>query len=322
MVGEAVVNINSNVTVQYLDRHNKVIRVSRNHNKATVNMVDGILRFLRGDFNDTVYNNGSNTPDEAEIYIPVRVEFGRVGVKIKESTNPIDRRFNYIDRDEFAIPTFDSIALQEPIESDDFTSILRFKRITQVGYTDNNNSECLEFSLYINPGKLVGRSVEQEDGSKVFVPYDWTYYNPKTQEYEAMFTEVGLFSGSDVLLARVLFDGDVKSEEYVESGESKGKYPVFSVLSDEDNPVTQSESTTIVLTWRIGIVSVGKNDEFVTQNNLTSDQFSRQLSEWVMNYMKQAATFDDWNDGYSNVRVRNDIQSEVSKLIGNTNIGG
>ena len=322
MVGEAVVNINSNVTVQYLDRHNKVIRVSRNHNKATVNMVDGILRLLRGDFNDTVYNNGSNTPDEAEIYIPVRVEFGRVGVKIKESANPIDRRFNYIDRDEFAVPTFDSIALQEPVESTDFNSILRFKRITQVGYTDNNNSECLEFSLYINPGKLVGRNTEQEDGSKVFVPYDWTYYNPKTQEYEAMFTEVGLFSGSDVLLARVLFDGEVKSEEYVESGESKGKYPVFSVLSDEDNPVTQSESTTIVLTWRIGIVSVGKNDEFVTQNNLTTDQFSRQLAEWVVNYMKQAATFDDWNEGYSRVRIRNDIQSEVSKLIGNTNVGG
>lgn len=321
MIGNAVVNLNCNVQVKYLDRYGKLLRVSQKHNKATVHLVDGILRFLKGDFNDTEYNQGNNTPNEAEIYLPVRAGFGRIGVKITEADNPMDRRFNFIDRDEFVTPTFDSTNLQEQVEFSDYT-LLRFKRVSQVGYTDNNNAECLEFSLYINPSKLVGRTNTNEDGTKEFIPYDWAYYNPKNKEYEVMLTEVGLFSSSNILLARVLFDGEVSSEEYIEEGVSQGKYPVFTKPNDEDNPITQSESTTIVLTWRIGIVSVGKNDEFVTQNNLSNDEFSRQLSVWMTNYIEKVTGVksSDWNQGFTETRVRNDIQSEVNSLLGNSNI--
>lgn len=268
MTNDAVINLDCNVQVKVLDKNNRVIRTSKAHNKATVNLVDGILRFLRGDFSTTIYNQGNTTPSEAEVYLPVRAGLGRIGVKILEDSNPANRRFSYIDTEEFVYPTFDSYSLQEPITVLD-NNLLKFSRITQVGYTDNNNAECLEFSLYINPGKLVGYTEDQGTEGEVFVPYDWSYWNPATGEYEAMMTEVGLMSSSNVLLARILFDGEVQAEEYYnESGVSQGTYPVLTDPNDDDNPIIQSESTTVVLIWRIGIVSVGKNDEFITQNNI------------------------------------------------------
>lgn len=311
MVGNAVVDLNCNVQVKVIDRHGKVVRTSQKHNKATINLVDGILRFLKGDFSNTEYNNGDNTPDEAEIYLPVRAEFGRIGVKMKESPTLTDRRFDYVDYDEMVQPTFDSIALQEPVNFSDYT-LLKFKRISQVGYTDNNNAECLEFSLYINPGKLVGYNKDTSEG-KEFVPYDWSYYNPEKEEFETMLTEVGLFSSSNILLARVLFDGEVRSETYSDGT----TYPSFVDINDDDNPIVQSQSTTVVLVWRIGIVSVGKNDEFVTQSNLSTQQFSRQLSEYLLTYISEVTgtTSDQWKEGYTPTIVRSDIQDKVQELL-------
>lgn len=320
----AAVNLNSNVRVKYIDRYGKVIRESAKHNKATVNLVDGILRFLRGDFSTTIYNQGSITPDEAEVYIPVRAALGRIGVKISdESQQTKDRRFSYIDRDDFVTPTFDSHELQEEVTFNNDTdyTLLKFRKIHQVGASDNNNSECLEFILYLNPGKLVGYKRDVIDSkTKVtrteFVPYDWSYYNPQTDEYEAMFTEVGLFSSSNVLLARVLFDGKVGTSEYFDDqGVSHGKYPVFEDPNSEDNPIIQSESTTVVLTWRIGITSVGKNDTLVTQNTITTSQFSRALSAWFVEYLTSAFSSYNWNLGYSESRMFVDVTEEISKLL-------
>lgn len=323
MKANAVVNLDCNVQIQTLDRYGKVVRTSRKHNKASVHLVDGLLRFLKGDFSETLYNSrqAGTTPSEAEIYIPVNAQFGRIGVKLSgtSSSAPIDRRFDYIDTDEFVIPTFDSYKLQEPIippetSSEDFKKLMKFSRISQVGYTDNNNAECLEFSLYLNPGKLVG----YVDDDKKFIPYDWSYYNPRTEEYEAMLTEVGLMSSSNVLLARVLFDGQVSSEEFIDSeGVNHGKYPVFDDNDSPDNPIIQSQSTTLVLIWRIGIVSVGKNDDFVTQNNLSTQQFTNQFSEWVLNYITEVTGLnqDKWKKGYTVSKVRNDVKSKVSALL-------
>lgn len=321
MKANAVVNLDCNVQIQTLDRYGKVLRTSRKHNKASVNLVDGLLRFLKGDFNETVYNSAnSTTPSEAEIYVPVNAQFGRIGVKIANASEPpIERRFDYIDTSEFVIPTFDSFKLQEQvvppeINAESFKKLMKFSRISQVGYTDNNNAECLEFSLYLNPGKLVGYVNEDKE----FIPYNWSYYNPRTGEYEAMLTEVGLMSSSNVLLARVLFDGQVSSEEFVDSeGVNQGKYPIFNEPNSPDNPIIQSQSTTLVLIWRIGIVSVGKNDEFVTQNNLSTQQFSNQFTDWVLNYITEVTglSSDEWNRGYTVSKVRNDIKSKVSLLL-------
>lgn len=325
MKSNAVVNLDFNVKIQCIDKYGKVIRTTRKHNKASVNLVDGILRFLRGDFNVTKYNNQvETTPNEAEIYIPVNAQFGRIGVKISNpDLEPIKRRFDHIDTAELIEPTFDTYSLQEAIippeiATDTFKKLMKFSRISQVGYTDNNNSECLEFSLYINPGKLVGYEDTQSDGSRIFIPYPWAYYNPKIEEYEVMLTEIGMVSSSDVMLARVLLDGEVTSEEFIdEQGVNQGTYPVFINPSSEDNPITQSQTTTIVLIWRIGIVSVGKNDEFVTQFNISTQQFADTLSDWVLNYISEVTGLppEDWNRGYNISRVRRDARNEINELL-------
>lgn len=325
MSSNAVVNLDFNVKIQAIDKYGKVISTSRKHNKASVHLVDGILRFLKGDFNTTNYNNlVETTPSEAEIYIPVNARFGRIGVKISNPESPpIDRRFDHIAVEEMIEPTFDTYSLQEALvppdkSSDEFKRLMKFSRISQVGYTDNNNSECLEFSLYINPGKLVGYEEVGDDGSPVFVPYDWSYYNPRTEEYEVMLTEIGLFSSSDVILARVLLDGDVSTSEFIdESGNNLGTYPVMLNPDDENNPIIQSQTTTIVLIWRIGIVSVGKNDDFVTQNNITSKQFSNQLADWVVDYITEVTGLlpEKWIAGYNLSRVRRDTREKVDALL-------
>lgn len=326
----AVVDLDCNVQVQCIDRYGKVIRTCKKHNKASVNLVDGILRFLKGDFSATKYNNGvATTPQEAEIYLPVSVQFGRIGVKLTNPDSPpIDRRFDFIDTSEFVIPTFDTYSLQEPLipttttTKEEFKKLMKFSRISQTGYVDNNNSECLEFSLYISPGKLVGYE-EEVDGARKFIPYPWSYYNPRTEEYEVMLTEVGMLSSSDVMLARVLFDGVVSSEEFIgEDGKSKGTYPTFNDPNDESNPIIQSQSTTIVLIWKIGIVSVGQNDDFVTQNSLSTSQFASQFAEWVLNYITEVTgvVSDDWKQGYNVSRVRRDTQEEVKRLLSGESI--
>lgn len=134
--------------------------------------------------------------------------------------------------------------------------------------------------------------IEKENGSKEFKPYSHSYWNPEIAEYEAMITEIGLISDSGLLLARVLLDGKVNSKNYTsEDGKSLGKYPVLSDDGNEYNPIIQSQSSTVVITWKIGIVSVGKGDIVTTKSDLTLDNVAVQLSLWLTDNYKITDTF-------------------------------
>lgn len=259
---KAEVNLDCNVLVRSIDRKGRVIRESYKHNKATVTLVDGILRFLKGDFNPTTYNRNV-TNDEGHVYIPVKAQFGNIGVVLK------DGKFDYIDKGQFVRPIFTTSSLQKALSYEGIFST-KFNKIRQAGYTDNNNSECLEFTLYLSPGLLVGREVEDSEGNKKFEPYSHSYYNSETHEYETIITEIGLLSDTDNLLARVLYDGDVTNVNGV---------PVYVDKDSRDNPIIQSESTTLVLIWRIGIVSVDRDYTLVTENNIDSQE----LANWIVN---------------------------------------
>lgn len=311
-MSDAAVSVYCNVTIRCIDRHGKVIRTVERHNKATANMVDGLLRFLKGDFNPTEYNQNNAAPSEATPYLPVRAQFGRVGVKLTEGRNPpVTRNFDYMDSSEFVQPTYNTMELQEPISYGEYTT-LRFGKVRQEVFLDPNNSSCLKFSLYINPGKLVG----YEDDEKGFIPYDWSYWNPNINQYEAMFTEVGLFSSTNLLLARVLFDGEVTTRTHTTpEGVEDGTYPAFVRPNNPMNPVTQSQDTTIVLEWRVGIISIGDNDEFVTQNNLTNDQMASKLADWIV---KQYSL----DETQSTSQVKSDIMKKINELTNNSSIGG
>lgn len=320
-MSNAAVDLNCNVTIKVIDRHGHVSQEVTKHNKATVSLVDGILRFLQGDFITTEYNKekGGVTPEEAPAYLPVRAGFGRIGVKLvgegdpTANIDPKERFFSHIDKSEIIEPTFTTNGLQEQVVPN---KLLTFSRIRQTSFTDPNNSECLKFIIYIDPGTLVGYTPDESDarsdtlreGKSEFVPYDWSYYNPATGEYEAMLTEAGLFSDSNVLLARVLFDGEVETVDvYDESGNTRlGQKPEFVKPNDLSNPIIQSESSTVVLEWRIGITSVGDNDTLVTQNDITTTEFIDDVANYFVQHrddigraLSSSASADVVRDGGS-----------------------
>lgn len=304
---DAAMTVNCNVTVRCIDRHGQVTQELHKHNKATYSMVEGLLKFLGGNFNNTVLKEGTQSfPEEAIPYIPVRAEFGRVGVKLVDDDTLKKRYFDFLDSSEFAKPTFISESLQEPISFQNYT-ILNFSKVRTSVFIDPNNSQCLKMSLYIDPGKLVG----YPDSEKGFVPYEWSYWNPTKNEYEAMFTEAGLFSSTGNLLARVLFDGEVQTETaYDEEGNPAGTYPSFVRPSNQMNPIIQTQTSTIVVEWRIGLVSVGDNDELITQNNLTTPQFVTNFVEWFMNEIVPAP-------GLTESEIKGKVTDKVNSLLSN-----
>lgn len=321
----AVIDLDCNVNIKVLDKYRRVVRNSSIHNKATVNLVDGILRFIKGDFTKTSYSD-SLAPDDGSPYLPSQVRFGRIGVKIKSNSKDEKPCFDYISRGEFVQTAFSTLSLQEPCmakfketESGGDFVIGKVDKIRQVGYADPNNSECLEFSVYVTPGTLVGQVLSSDDSdgqdqSSVFVPYHYAYWNPSIGEYEAMITEIALTSERGVLLARVLLDGEVNSEEYFDSnGKSLGTYPVAEDPDGEFTPIVQSQSSTVVITWRIGIVSVGKNDKVVTQADLAVNQIARELASYLIeNY-----TITKFNDQspVSHNELRDRLEDKVNDVL-------
>lgn len=290
-LGNAAVDLDCNVNIKIIDKHRRVVRDSSVHNKATVSLVDGILRFLRGDFTPTSYSTTSS-PEEGVPYLPTKINFGYIGVDLS-SEKPISPdgkpHFNFMNSGKFVQPVFSSSALQEPCLNKINDKVMRdspiqftFDKVRQVGYSDANNAECLEFTIYISPGNLVGSVFEDELGNRNFVPFTHSYWNPSIGEYEAMVTEIGLISDDDLLLARVLFDGEVGSDQYVdENGTDLGRYPVPEDRGGDFTPIVQSQSSTVVITWRIGIVSVGKNDKLVTETDLDVNRLASQTTMWV-----------------------------------------
>lgn len=246
---------NVNVRIRVLDSKKRVIQEIEKHNKANANLVDGILRFLKGDFNQTEFNEGNGvTPEDAISYIPTRVWFGNSGIKLEGEGE--ERVVREIDTTDFVYPVFIESDLHEPIDEEEYQGeIIKFTRIRQTTYGDPNNAEGLLLMTNVAPGQLVGQEIVNQQGEKEFVPYSWSYFNKNTREYETCLTEVGMFSSTGALLARVLLDGETDVVDGV---------PV-PVRRSKTNPVIQSQSTTIVVEWKIGIVSLGHNDYFYTK---------------------------------------------------------
>ena len=85
----------NNVHVTVYDSKRSIIRQEyETHNKASRNMITGILRFLHGYFTPTVLNNTALNADSAKSYIPCFFNVGDGGVVIvdgKPSFKPDSR---------------------------------------------------------------------------------------------------------------------------------------------------------------------------------------------------------------------------------------
>ena len=273
-MSQAALTIDSNVTIRCFNQYGQVTRTSHVHNKATMSMVEGLLRFLCGDFNRTKFNDEESyiTNNEADAYIPSEVRFGTVGVKMENRSSDYPQITNILSS-EFKRPTFDEYKLQQEIDQSVFQFPFKFESLNITSFEDTNNSMGLSLRFYISPGKLDGRS-NGDNEREYFIDNvvgdskGWTYYDPTggkdhNGEYEALFTEIGLYSGAGILLARVLLDGEV---EIVDG------HVTFKDDKNDLNPLIQSDSSSVVVEWKIGIVSIGQNDHIISSADITINE--------------------------------------------------
>ena len=308
MISQAPVGLNCNVIVTVKNRDGQVVQRSMMHNKATMYLVDGLLRFLKGDFNKSSTNlePEETSWSEAQVYLPNRISYGNVGVLdfsrsfVNELGEPIPE-FNGIAPDRFLYPTFNSYRLQDEIPDPSDRTVISPAKVSTVVLSDANNSEGLRIFVEIPAGSLVGRWIERPDPDNPgefldpkFTPYDYAMYNPLTQEYETIITELGLFSNTGAMLARVLFDGQVDVTKYYQESSSivAGQYASFANPNDPSNPIIQSQSTAVVVEWQIDIVSIGADDHLITDTDIGLNEFAIRLSQDINDKIEAGETVD------------------------------
>ena len=258
--------IDTNVHIEVIDSHNIIRQQVDKHNRATHHMLEGILSFLRGDFNASYRQLDENRlryKDYAKNYIPCYINLGVGGVVIDTNTgNPsVDEEYPRKPRltDDWVSPTnivktSDSHLAME-IGTDDYKSRSRVE--IAVLSTDNKREYG---NLYSTPNGVIKSSKNYIDTDLANSVMQFVFSadaptghcNIYGAGVPAFITEVGLFAtpipGNADLLARV-------------------------ILKKEDEVLYVRPQDTVVVTWVISIIAIddqsfyGLNDENV--NDLT-----------------------------------------------------
>ena len=81
--------VDSNVHIEVISPQNVILQTLDTHNKATKQLVSGIMRFLRGEFTITGRRTDENSlvyKDQARHYIPCYVGAGTAGIELETVT--------------------------------------------------------------------------------------------------------------------------------------------------------------------------------------------------------------------------------------------
>ncbi len=105
-----VIDMPVNVRALILDKHGNIKQEVVKHNKATRNMTEGIIRFLRGEFTETfvrdfkpTINNIGYDKDKAREFIPTHIGIGNIGINRNSGSEcgKIDSTFTESDSNNF-----------------------------------------------------------------------------------------------------------------------------------------------------------------------------------------------------------------------------
>lgn len=269
-------NLNCNVTLKVIDSKQRVLREIHIHNKANRALVDGLLQFLQGAFTPSQFNDPAEVLDNPEStiisnaysakpYIPSCMGFGSIGIRYEtvDGVSTIDQ--NTLD---YVKPNFYETSLQDELH----VPRVKFKKLRQAVGSDLNNSESIVMTTVLPLGYLVydhdesGNIKYDENGNPIY--RDLGYFTDLEGNRACIITEVGLFSNTSedqgLMLARILLDGEFENENGVLT--PNGKRGKFADESYQYNPLIQTDKTAILIEWKIGIVSLGTNDEFIVSN--------------------------------------------------------
>ena len=230
-----------NVDIRVSNSKGELTQWIQKHNKATANMIEGIVKFLRGEFNDTrlnIGNVGSNA-SIAHCYIPSHIGFGDFGVMYNKGA-----QFE-IDYDNQNYATISDINLNREIFKANFkgansnktgrqtNSRLKIQRSTN-GATMHADTYSLVVSSIINYSGD-NFSFYRVRGDKVENYFDENLPEAKDNQNIYVITELGLFSGD-------VSDSDAKL--------------LARLVLDPETPLVVSKDSTVVINWILGVHSI------------------------------------------------------------------
>lgn len=264
--------VNSNVHIEIVSPQNVVRQTVDKHNKATRRLVEGILRFVRGEFNTTYRRTDLSEIvylDQAKNYIPCYINIGTGGIRLNSEGFPD------VDQDSPRTPPMEESLLGEQIpvwDSDE----------NYVKFTDTQL--CLE-QLVVSREEIkaiaqdetstnipqVG-DIEQIILSTEVPPGKFNQiYNGKTKDI--FITELGLYAsgvpGEKDLLARVIlknqYERDSDGQIIIDPTTGKAK------LTGKTQILYVRPQDTILLKWTISIVALDDTSMVDEQTTITTD---------------------------------------------------
>lgn len=277
VIGQAL-DVNVNVFVRVVDKHGRIVQEVSKHNKATNNMTEGIIRFLRGEFNNTflrdhIDNIGLNE-DLAREFIPTHIGIGNIGIdertgKLSDSISNFPQIFepSYSDkslRSEILLYHNQHRALiQKSTKGDSYVSDTY--ALTVQGYYQFNQRLSSKHTLVDLDGIDFGD--EDKDVFTFVFSSDRTREVPQYTEDESglkciTVTELGLFSG------------DV---------DDNGSRLLARLLLDPETPLILSSDDTMIVNWQIGLYSL---DDMINSAQQDSTDYDYQTRTTTFNELQ------------------------------------
>lgn len=228
-------DLNVNVNIRLFNGKGKLVQQINKHNKATRNMTEGIIKFLRGEFNSTETRNISSVGYDvanAKSYIPTHIGFGNTGTIFStqnlehKSSDPI-----YLESD---YPQYSDNALRSEIfKFNEVDGIQENHRqpITRSTCVDSYSSDTYSLQLSTTINYTHNFKFYSNSSNEPILYYNSEEYG----ETKIIITELGLFSGD------------------IDDGHSK---LLARMLLDESTPLIIDKDSTVIVTWILGVYSV------------------------------------------------------------------
>lgn len=247
---------NVNVHIRVIDRKGRIAQELSKHNKATRNMTEGIIRFLRGEFNTTFLrefkdslNNIGDNSYIARQFIPTHMGIGNIGIdvntgKIPEGISKFDIIFepSYSDSDlrSEILPYYNRsrVKIQKSTKGDSSLSDT-YSLSIQGYYQFNQKINSLPTTLNSINDNLVNND---ENVFKFIYASSRDYDTPIEVP---QFTESGLKCITITELG--LYSGDIGDN---------GSRLLARLLLDAQSPLIVSEDDTVIINWQIGLRSL------------------------------------------------------------------
>ncbi len=226
--------VDSNVHIEVISPQNVILQTLDTHNKATKQLVSGIMRFLRGEFTITGRRTDENSlvyKDQARHYIPCYVGAGTAGIELETVTLETGETVT--------LPKYDPTNRRNPPLTDEWKA-----EDNKVNYSATKmNLEITSKSRYPISVQVAEENDEYNTmagdvqqivfATDIGPGYYSTIYDGVTTD--VFLTEIGLYPGNDITKDNLLAEV---------------------ILKTADDVLYVRPQDTIVIRWTISIIAL------------------------------------------------------------------